>query len=371
MHPFEPVTDPCRWPTLAIIDDERFTPDRTWEAVERNEIHKQAIDALHKASNDALRQIVQPPANAIASMRVTPWAYDSVALLRHDLQVRGALWLAGAPLPSVSPSIRVVDRNGEAAFVPLHGPNLAGTIYVCSSGAWPFEKLLEELCQASHAKLVRELLLRRSALDPDLVAAHVAWALSLGRIAPDDAKRIELKCFRPAPLDTTAALALFKASEPVVVVAPESKFEGPCFVDDGSETARVIRAILGARMRNPTQRMRPDTVEPPPPVVVKHPLQPFVDRLHSRISALGVSVARWRIVDDRSEPIATFSDDEVLELAADNKQLLAIAAAVTANTAWSADALDAIAAHCITVLNVALTSITDAAEARAIDKLLG
>jgi hypothetical protein len=42
-----------------------------------------------------------------------------------------------------------------------------------------------------------------------------------------------------------------------------------------------------------------------------------------------------------------------------------------ANTAWSADALDALAAHCITVLNVALTSITDAAEARAIGKLLG
>src|SRR5215475_3181563 len=92
--------------------------------------------------------------------------------------------------------------------------------------------------------------------------------------------------------------------------------------DDGSETARVVRTILGSRMRNPTQRMRPDTVEPPPPVVVKHPLQPFVDRLHARIYALGVPVARWRIVDDRSEPIAAFSDDQVLELAADNKQLL-------------------------------------------------
>ena len=48
-----------------------------------------------------------------------------------------------------------------------------------------------------------------------------------------------------------------------------------------------------------------------------------------------------------------------------------IAGAIAANTAWSADALDALAAHCITVLNVALTSITDAAEARAIGKLLG
>jgi hypothetical protein len=103
-------------------------------------------------------------------------------------------------------------------------------------------------------------------------------------------------------------------------------------------------------------------------VVVQHPLQPVVDRLHGRISALGVPVARWRIVDDRDEPIAVYASDDVLELAAGNPRLLSIAGAIAANTAWSADALDA---HCITVLNVALTSITDAAEARAIGKLLG
>jgi len=99
-------------------------------------------------------------------------------------------------------------------------------------------------------------------------------------------------------------------------------------------------------------------------VVVLHPLQPVVDRLHGRISALGVPVARWRIVDDRDEPIAVYASDDVLELAAGNPRLLSIAGAIAANTAWSADALDALAAHCITVLNVALTSITDAAEAR-------
>jgi hypothetical protein len=109
-------------------------------------------------------------------------------------------------------------------------------------------------------------------------------------------------------------------------------------------------------------------------VVVQHPLQPVVDRLHGRISALGVPVARWRIVDDRDEPIAVYASDDVLELAAGNPRLLSIAGAIAANTAWSADALDALdalAAHCITVLDVALTSITDAAEARAIGKLLG
>jgi hypothetical protein len=373
MHPFDPVSDPCRWPTRAMIDDERFTPDRTWEAPEKDAIHKAAIEALHRASHDALRSVVQPPASALAALRVTPWTYDSIALLRDpDLQIRGALWLAGPPLPLVTPAISVIDARGTSTFVPLHGANLAGTLYVHALKAFgPAEKLLEEVCSASHAKLVRELLITRSRRDKDLTASHVAWALALGRITAEDAKHVELACFRPAPLDAEAALRLFASKEPVVVVTPESKLEGPCFVDDGSETARVVRTILGERLRSATQRMRPDTIEPPPPVVVKHPLQAFVDRLHGRIIVLGVPVARWRIVDERSEPIASFSEDGVLELAARNQQLLAIAASIAANTAWSADALDAIAAHCITVLNVALTSITDAAEARAISKLLG
>ncbi|MBA2545151.1 MAG: hypothetical protein H0V17_36250, partial [Deltaproteobacteria bacterium] len=31
MRPFELMTDPCRWPTIAIVDDARLEPDRAWE----------------------------------------------------------------------------------------------------------------------------------------------------------------------------------------------------------------------------------------------------------------------------------------------------------------------------------------------------
>jgi hypothetical protein len=73
LHPFDGADDPCRWPTVAVIDDARFAPDRCWEHPERDDIYKAAIELLHRASNDALRSVVQPPANALASIRVAPW----------------------------------------------------------------------------------------------------------------------------------------------------------------------------------------------------------------------------------------------------------------------------------------------------------
>jgi hypothetical protein len=374
MHPFPLAKDPCRWPTIAKLDDARLVPDRSWDHPERDDAYKSVIDALHRASNDALRAVAPPPANALASIRVAPWTYDSITLLRAgDIQLRGTLWLAGPPIPAIAPTIRIVEANDESTFVPLRGLGLAGTIYVHTTKRWEREAILETLCKTLHAKLVCELTLthRRS---PDLVTAHLAWALALERIKPEDTRDALFTCFRPSPIDGAALATILGSGSPVVVVGPQSTYPDHAFVDDGSETARIIRNWLGSRLRPPSTRARPDTVEPPPPPASKpafeHPLQPFVNRLHTRIVTLGIQVAQWRIVDDRDEPIARYEHD-TLELAANNRHVLETAAACVANTAWSADALDALAAHCVTVLNVALASITDTTEARAINKLLG
>lgn len=370
LHPFDDAPDPCRWPTLAILDDARFTPDRCWAGPAHDEVYKAALDALHRASNEALRTLVSPPADALVSIRVAPWTYDAVTLLRGSkVQIRGALWLDGPPLRPASPAVRVVEADGERLFVPLRGSSLTGTLYVHATEPWPRDAALEALAQAMHGKLVRELAALGRRRDPDLVAAHVAWALALERILPADAKDVRFGCFRPGPIDAAALHAILMASAPVTVIPPESTYDGHALLDDGSEAARVIKTWLGSRLRAPSTRRRPDTVEPPPRAP-DHPLQPFVNHLHARMTALGVTVPRWRLVDGREEPLARF-DEGVLELGANHRHLIAIAAALAANTAWARDALDAMAAHCITVLNIALTSITDATEARAIGKLLG
>nr|MDQ3370777.1 hypothetical protein [Myxococcota bacterium] len=101
-----------------------------------------------------------------------------------------------------------------------------------------------------------------------------------------------------------------------------------------------------------------------------HPLQPFLDRLHARIGALGIAVAAWRLVDDREEPVARY-EDGVVELASLNLHVLGAAAACGSASPWADAALDLLAAHVITVLNIALTHITDATEAYAIARLVG
>lgn len=370
MHPFERAPDPCRWPTIAKLDDARFSPDRCWEHPERDDTYKAMVDALHRASNDALRSIVTPPAHALASIRVAPWTYDAITLLRAgDVQLRGTLWLDGPPLPAASQTIHVIDAGGDSTFIPLRGLGLAGRIYVHATKPWEREAILETLAKTMHAKLVRELALTRRRTD--LVTAHLAWALALERITPEDTRDIAFECFRPSPLGGAALAELLAASSPVIVVEPHHPYEDFAFVDDGSETARILRTWFGERLRPPAAaRARPDTVEPPPRPAVTHPLQPFVTHLHDRIINLGVEVSQWRIVDDLDEPLARYTDN-TLELAANNRHVIETAAACAANTAWSADALDALAAHCVTVLNVALAHITDATEARAIGKLLG
>lgn len=373
MHPFDEVADPCRWPTLAVIDDARLAPNRTWDAPERDQVHKQVIDAVRKASNAALDQLVTPPSTALASMRITDRSYDFVGVLRTTgVELRGALWLAGPPVPDVSPTIRVIDGDLEYPLIAGGRANLAGTIYVHAPKGWGDLPLLEELCERLCAELVCELS-RSGRRDRDVVDAHVAWALALGHITPQVVESRTFSCFVPTAIDADALIELLRSTETVAIVAPGSAHQGFALVDDGSETARVLKDCLGPRLVSPGAGRHGHAEPPPsPPIhatpIIEHPLHEFVNRLHARISALGIAVPAWRIVD-RSDPIVRY-EAGALELGAEHRHVLEIAAACAVNTAWSSDILDALAAHCITVLNVALTSITDAAEGAAIGRLL-
>ena len=39
------------------------------------------------------------------------------------------MWIDGPPIPPISPTIRVVQKDGESTFVPLRGLGLAGTTW--------------------------------------------------------------------------------------------------------------------------------------------------------------------------------------------------------------------------------------------------
>lgn len=388
LHPFDPVTDVCRWPTIAVVDDARLIPDRTWSQAVQDATWKQLAQAIRAASETALRTLFQAPAGALEIEPITWASHIELSSLREapNIQLRGLLWLAGPPgLPGV---VELRTATGRRTFSTPRRVAVSGSLLVHTPADEPraldsLDRVLDELCAAGHAALVKKLVLRTN-LAPDLVAAHVAHALALDRITPASARSIRFACFRPEPFDAGQLAAVLRGpgTIPLIDPGPDAVANELSIADDGSELARLVLAWLGPRVRRDRRAPRalqplPASAPPPaaPPLLAaparprpSHPLDILVAALSRRLAEIGVPVGKYAIIEGERDPILRV--DGGLCLAADHPQLRAIAAACLARTAWASAAVDALAAHAVTVLNVALTSVTDATEAHALGALL-
>ena len=88
-----------------------------------------------------------------------------------------------------------------------------------------------------------------------------------------------------------------------------------------------------------------------------------------RIAQLGISRAFPWVIEDYRDPMITFSRDEIV-VGGNNPVLRAIASELAAESSLAGPAIDATAAHVVSLLNIALTEITDATETHAIGVLL-
>jgi hypothetical protein len=376
LYPFDPVDDPCPWPTLAIVDHAGLLPDRTWSRPARNEAWNALVAAIREASERALHDLSRPPPRALASDVVGSWTQNGLAALRGDTttQLRGALWLDGPP--DAIGRIDVVHSGGTAAYMAPQATSMRGTLYVV--GAYHDLRILEaidELCATVHAQLLAKLAARL--VSSDLAVAHVANGIANRRLDAAYAGSIRLGCFRPRPIDAHEWQALCRSRQRVPLVAPEESADELSVTDDGSATAKVVLGVLGER----AYRVNLVTIPPTPPerfaaplrdaprMRPPHPLDPLVAVLEGKLRQLGVPPPRLAILDEAVSPMLGYAGG-VLALAGHHPQLLAIAAALAARSAWSAAAADALVAHAVTVLNVALTSVTDATEAHALAGLL-
>ena len=108
---------------------------------------------------------------------------------------------------------------------------------------------------------------------------------------------------------------------------------------------------------------------PKPPKPAKpHVLQPLDDALSARVAKLGIATVRWSIVPDH-EPMFDINDLEI-GVAGDNQRLRTIGAELLADSILAGPALDALAAHVVSVLNIARQDITDGTEMHALGVLL-
>ncbi|MEJ7600791.1 MAG: hypothetical protein WKG01_22995 [Kofleriaceae bacterium] len=371
MFPFDPGADVCDWPTIAVVDDARLTPDRVWAApIPNGAPWNDIITKIRAASEHMLHglQLLGTPEDALVSRPISRAMQTRVPALRDqpEQQVRGTLWLAGPPGHSEI-AIRASARS--TLFLPGGDLGMRGTLLVHAQG----DPLLglSELCLDAYTQMLVELGLRRELGDSAL--AHLAAGLATRRIPPEQTPHVLFACFRPAPLGARELVALFGAIHRVPIIDDGVATRMISIVDDGSFLARTVIARLGPRARRERPIVVPaipaiPTAAPKPPPRPVHWLDIVVEALRERIARCGIVVPSFAIAPGTSEPMLELADH--LVLAGEHPQLHAIAAACHARSACADAALDVLAAHAVTVLNVGLTEVTDAAEAAALGMLL-
>jgi len=357
-HPFDAVRDPCPWPTIAFIDDARLIPDRTWASPVADATWRELETAVRRASEAAFERITAPR-SALVSLHITPALLDSLAFERPaGLELRGIVWLDRPSLPS-----RVAIFAGSERSIDLVSGGLHGRVFAYAPGGSIDGTIYTRLLEDLHRRLVRQLA-EAGPLDDDLVRAHVAEALAMRRLSPAQVPTFSFPCFSPVALSSDELEALLRASTPVRLV------------NDGSETFRVLVRRLSAwrdhviTAPTPQPASRPQRAAAPlAPAPAPHRLAPLVDAVHRRLRSLGIPSPAFKLLDDRTRPLARYRDD-ALELAADNAHVLAVAAAHAANAAAADDALDLLVAHVIAVLDEQRGAITAATHAAAIAQLV-
>ncbi|MEO8700356.1 MAG: hypothetical protein ABI867_09945 [Kofleriaceae bacterium] len=377
MHPFDLSADPCPWPTLAVLDDPRLQPDRTWSQPLTSGAWQDVAAQLRIASERALASVVAEPDAALVFERVTTATREACPKLRlTNVEIRGGLWLIGTPRRSPDPKITVIDPFGRHAYAPAGHLAMAGTLYVHAPGGWQRDLILDELCSVVYGKLLVALM-RSTGLEHDLVAAHVAHGLALGMIPPA-AVSITFPCFQPTPLGGLELAAVLRGISTYRIVKSGETWPGAAAIDDGSELSRIVIATIGERGRRgrppapppiprPSRLSEPAPRTPPPPPEPDHAIQNVVDAVAARLSALGVPMPEFRI-SARGLAIMQFSGS--LWFAGDDRRLLAIANALRTRSPWASLALDALVAHTITVLDVALVDVNAATTQHVLDSLL-
>ena len=376
MVPFSRMDDPCRWPTLAMIDDARLEPDRTWDRPRATAAWTDVSARISSISERALVSLVPRPEGAIAHIHVGPGVSLGPEVMSAKLQIRGGVWLTGAPRTT---QLEVCDKFGHHLHTPLQALGIGGTLYVFAPDGWNRDDLLEDLIPRLYGHLVSQLLgAHKLTTKPpsDVVAAHAATALALKAISPADAGAMLFGSIRPEPLDAKGLVRMFESHEPVSIL-PLGELEAELIaadaegvVEDGSELSQALIARLAARATRERKRRAPSLppipppqiglptprveVPPPPKPEVVHPIQNVVDAVRARLIDQVAPQFDVRILDTTS-PIIGFA--RALTFAGRDPRLHAISNALRANSPWAPLAIEALCAHAITVLDDAYSQV--------------
>lgn len=322
MVPFERAADPCAWPTYAIVEDPDLQGDRTWSRPADDAVWRSLADDVRATSEAAIRNWLVAPGDALTSVFVDAWQADRLSALWDGSLVRGVLWIDPIAASVRAPgSITVSTPHGDLEIdAPPEAP-LWGKLYTAPEPRG-LVSAVAALCRAHYDTMARRVGVWR---EPE-------------RAAEVDARGV-YEGARSATRRGTGGYV-----EPLVVpVDPETAPAAPTWI--------------------PEPRPRP--VAPP------KKLQPLVDAVRSRLdkgSPLGLSV-KLTIADGRAEPVISASAGSLV-FAGAAPLLVAIHEGREDDAPWAGAAIDALAAHCMTLVNVAHAPIEDRHELAALQRWL-
>jgi len=252
-------------------------------------------------------------------------------------------------------------------------------IYFAGPLFTPYERSFIDECAA---------VLRADGFEVFVPHAH---GLALKPVRPTEVSGVEFSCFRPTSISPRTLASMFRNTD-AVPIAPKDNSDGAFgFFDDRTEVAKVVRVHLGERLFTPAPTARPAVKQTPPPgptsppVSVARPapapkptpppkprkphvLEPLIEALGHRVGKLGVGTFEW-IIDEKSSDLVMFTWGQLV-VGGENPRLRLLASELSAKSILVGPAIDAVAAHAVSVLNLALTEVTDANESHAIGVLL-
>jgi hypothetical protein len=327
MVPFERAADPCVWPTYAIVEDPALQGDRTWKRAAEDEVWTSLGDDVRTTSRMAIRSWLQAPAGALASELVEEWHIDRDTALWDASLVRGVVWidaLAGAGRGRGL--VTVSTPHGDVEIdAPPEAP-LWGRLYTAPEPRGLVDAV-RAVCRARHEAMARRAgVWREPEREPEVDAQGVhPGGRTRKRSGTGWTPGIELRAEAPA--------------REWVPPPNQEWFSEP----------------------------KPEPKPEPPP----HELERLVAAVRARLTEgapIGVG-SNAKIDAARDAPPVRFESGRLV-FAGRSELLVAVNEGRDDKAPWAAAAIDALAAHCMSLINLAQTPIDDRQERAAIEHWL-
>lgn len=317
--PFERMADPCAWPTFAVVEDPDLQGDRTWRRPAEDAVWKSLAEDVRATSEAAIRAWLSAPSDALVSELVETWHIDRESSLWDQSLVRGVVWIdPAAKLARAGGHVMVSTAHGDIEIDAPPDAPLWGRLYVAPEPRGLVDAV-KTLCRARYDQMAR---------------AGGVWR------------------------------------EPER--APEVDAQG-VYTGGGTKRRRETGGYEGVGQMSSTlpppraewlPEPRPKSEPPPEPA---HWLQPVVDKIRRRLDDAAPIGSTIKITIDRTRnaPAVALERDRIV-LAGESELMRAVGGAHEERMTWADGAADAVAAHCMTLVNQERAPIDDSHERAAL-----